>query len=90
MTDEAITPSPFKTITSELRKMVDEVKLKAHLGGMEVKEQLEKLEPKVTKLEQDALAAGDKVNTKITEGLQKAGAEIKEQLEKLRAKLKSD
>ena len=80
--------STFQKIASDLRRMVDEVKLKAHLGGMEVKEQLEKLEPKVQKFEADAQSAAVATGDAITEGATKLGAELKEQLEKLRAKLK--
>ena len=85
MSDE----SPLRKLATNLRQVADEVRLKVHLGGMEEKDQWEKLEPKLEKFDKEATAASSQLADAMTTEINKVGTELKSQLEKLRDKLRS-
>ena len=75
------TPQDFThKISQEVRTLADEVRLKLHLGGLEARDLLAKLEPEVDRLERE-IAAGGKV---ITDGVQSLLADGKALLAKLK------
>jgi hypothetical protein len=73
------TKSTFQQMKDELKAMAEEIRVRVHLGGMEVKEKWAELEPKIQK-------ASTETGDAITGGV----AELKAQVEKLRDKLKKD
>jgi hypothetical protein len=85
MSDE----SPLRKLAANLRQAADEIRLKIHLGGMEAKDQWEKLEPKVASFEKDVNSASVEMADGVTEKINQAGTALKSQLEKLRDKLRS-
>lgn len=72
------------SLTENLRRMADEIRVKIHLAGMDAKDTWSKLEPKLQELEHKAEAAKDK----LVDGLDKAADELKEQMSKLLERLK--
>jgi hypothetical protein len=72
--------SEFEKNLSQLRALRDEVRLKAHLAKMDVKDRWRELEPRVTAVvEQAAKSASDASRTAVEEAIQA--------LEKLRKSL---
>jgi hypothetical protein len=71
------------SMTDNLRRMADEIRVRIHLAGMEAKEAWAKLEPKLQAFEHKAGAAKDK----LVDGLDKMGDELKEQMARLLARL---
>jgi len=67
------------TMTEDLRRMADEIRLKIHLAGMEAKDTWAKIEPKLHQLEHKAENAKDR----LTDGIDKIGAELKDQMSRL-------
>jgi hypothetical protein len=63
----------------EIKTLADEVRLKVHLGGLEARDLLEKLEPEVERIERE-IASGGKV---ITDGVQSLVADGKALLARL-------
>ena len=67
------------SMLENLRRMADEIRVRIHLAGMEVKDAWGKLEPRLHEYESKAGAAKDKV----VEGLDRVGDELREQMAKL-------
>jgi len=73
MTAETKTKNAFETGLDELRTLRDEVRLKLHLAGRDVKDQWEStFEPKLEKLEQQARSATDNTVDAIRDALDQA------------------
>ena len=77
------TPS---SLTEDIRRMADEIRVKIHLAAMDAKDAWYKLEPKLHAFEQKAEVAKDK----LVDGLDRVGEELKDQLSKLLDRLKSN
>jgi hypothetical protein len=77
---------PPGSLTSNLRRMADEIRVKIHLAGMDAKDTWGKIEPKLHEFERKAEAAKDK----IVDDLDKVGDELKDQMSKLLDRLKGD
>ena len=73
----------LKAKLDELKTVRDELKLKAHLGGMEAKEYLEKVEPELHRLENELRSGGQA----ITDGIHDLAQEARGLLDKLRKKI---
>lgn len=70
-------PKPgVHTFQQELRAVRDEVRLKLHLAGMDLKQEWEKLEPQLDRAINSAVA----VSTEVVADLKKRLAEFKQRL----------
>jgi len=76
MTEEA-KPETETSTWDDVRRLADQLKLELHLAGMEVREQWDKLQPKLVELEKS-----------FEEGAQKAGSAVADQVSSLGASLK--
>jgi hypothetical protein len=66
-------------LLEQMKQMADELRVKAHLAGMEAKDAWEKLEPRLHEYEKKASDAVDDVADELTE----AGRELKGDFQKL-------
>ncbi len=73
------------TIRQQLQQMADEIRVKAHLAGMEAKDKWNGLEPRLHAYEQKAEGAVGKV----AEELVSVGNELKDDLSKFLEHLKA-
>jgi hypothetical protein len=71
------------SVRDHVRTLADEVRLKAHLAGMDAKKAWEGIEPRLRHYEQRVGAAGDKIADDVT----KAGEELTLEMRKLLDKL---
>jgi hypothetical protein len=67
------------SLTENLHRMADEIRLKIHLAGMEAKETWSTIEPRLHEFERKAENAKDK----LVDGLDKVGDELRDQMSKL-------
>ncbi|MCB9562532.1 MAG: hypothetical protein H6708_19175 [Kofleriaceae bacterium] len=74
----------FDRIASDVRRMVDEVRVKVHLAGMDARDAWTKLEPQLARFE----AQASKATSEVSAELQAMGTELKQQLEKLRDRVR--
>jgi hypothetical protein len=73
MNAETKTKSVFESGLDELRTLRDEVRLKLHLAGKDVKDQWEStFEPRIEKLEQQARSASDNTVDAMRDALDQA------------------
>jgi hypothetical protein len=73
----------FEHDLAELKKMRDEIRVKLHLAGMEVKERWKQLEPKLEEIERKVEAGSEDIlgaTTKLFEDVGRAFREIGERL----------
>lgn len=81
------TPQTTATsITQDIRRMADEIRVKIHLAAMEAKDAWYKLEPKLHEFEQKAEAA----KGRLVDGLDKIGEELKEQMGRLLERIRGN
>ena len=80
-----------KTIKEELRqtrdelwRLADEIRVKIHLAGMEVKDTWGRLEPRLQEFEQRVEDATEKIGAELKD----ASTDLKERLQKLRDEIK--
>ncbi len=74
------------SLTGNLRRMADEIRVKIHLASMDAKDTWEKIEPKLHEFERKAEAAKDK----LVGDLDKVGDELKDQMSKLLDRIKGN
>ena len=72
-------------VTSQLRQLADEIRVRVHLAGMDAKDAWAKLEPRVHDFERRAAEAADRVG----EELRELGHNLKEELTKLRDRVQN-
>ncbi len=77
---------PSSSLTEDIRRMADEIRVKIHLAAMDAKDVWYKLEPKLHAFEHKAEVAKDK----LTDGIDRVGEELKDQLSKLLDRLRSN
>lgn len=91
MTDDPTRP-PDPTAWADLRRLADEVRVKLHLAGMELKEKWKEIEPELDAVERDLTAAGAKVEQFVSPkldamaaGLRKFAADLRKATDKVDA-----
>lgn len=67
----------------DVRRLADEVRVKMHLAGMELKEKWKSLEPQIQELETKAKAGGEKAGDVITAQVSALAAGLKQFAEEL-------
>lgn len=83
MTDDPTRP-PEPTAWADLRRLADEVRVKLHLAGMELKEKWKELEPELDAVEKDLTAAGAKVEQFVSPKLDAMAAGLRKFAEDVR------
>jgi len=73
----------------DVRRIADELQLKIHLAGMEVRERWTKLQPRLQELEKDIAAGGEKAGKVVTTQLSAVGDLLKELRDDIEKKLAS-
>jgi len=73
----------------DVRRIADELQLKMHLAGMEVRERWTKLQPRLQELEKDIAAGGEKAGKVVTTQLSAVGDLLKELRDDIEKKLSS-
>jgi hypothetical protein len=74
------------SLTENLRRMADEIRVKIHLAGMDAKDTWAKLEPKLHEFERKA----ERVKDKVADDLDQFGDELKEQMSRLLDRIKGN
>ena len=87
----------LKGFRTELRGLADEIRVKVHLGGMDLKDSWREMEPKVHEFEARLEKAGAEIGKEfkevghevkqVTKDLEVAGGRLKQDLLKLRDRL---
>ena len=67
---------PDLTLDREVRALADELRVKLHLAGMEIKEEFTKLEPQIDR----AFSSASIVSTEVWGDLKKRLTELKQRL----------
>jgi hypothetical protein len=67
----------------DVRRLADEVRLKMHLAGMELKEKWKTLEPQVKEVEQKVKDGGEKAGEKVTEQVNAIAAGLRQFVDEL-------
>jgi hypothetical protein len=83
MTVKTTAKRDWQTVRDELTTARDEIRLKLHLGGMDVKQQWTSLEEQLRDLEHKAELSADHVADAVIE----AANRLKKDMEKVRANL---
>jgi hypothetical protein len=76
-----------RTATSEIRRIVDEIRVRIHLAGMEAKDAWRRLEPKVTALEHRIEHQLDRNADETTTNLDEIAGALHDDLRMLHARL---
>ena len=77
----------LEDVLTDLTQLKDELRVKAHLAGMDAKDEWKKLEPRVEELEGKARAAVGKAAHEVAHGTRDALDDVIEAMRKLRGKL---
>ena len=75
------------TPATELRRIADEIRVRIHLAGMDVKDAWKRLEPKVTELEHRIEHQFDRNSSETTNNLDEIADALHAELQKLHARL---
>lgn len=73
----------LRDLRDELEKTADEIRVKIHLAGMDVKDAWKELEPKLYAFEQRAERATEKVQKELHD----IGVDLRARMKKLRSQL---
>lgn len=84
MSDDPTTPPAAPSTWDEVRRLADEVRLKVHLAGMELKDKWKALEPELLDVENKLVAAGEKVEGVISPRLDALAAGLRKVVDDLR------
>jgi hypothetical protein len=77
-----------KTTWDDVRQMTDELKVKMHLAGMDLRERWKALQPRLEKLEQKVTAATDRAETAVAHEVGEVGALLRELRDDVKSKIK--
>ncbi len=72
----------------ELKRLSDQIRLKIHLAGMDVRDAFEKLEPKVHELEKKASDATAAASREVVSAMDKVKKSLEQVLEKIEPRRK--
>ncbi|MBZ0118042.1 MAG: hypothetical protein K8H88_13650 [Sandaracinaceae bacterium] len=70
MTEKHTVKEQLTSMKTDLQQLRDEIRVKLHLGGMDLRDRFEKLEPQVRDFEQRAERAGGDVGAELREGFE--------------------
>lgn len=72
---------------ADLTQLKDEIRVKVHLAGMDVKDEWKRLEPRVNELEVKAKSAVEKAADEVAHGTREALDEVIDAMRKLRGSM---
>jgi hypothetical protein len=81
------TSKPPSPTWDDVRRLADEVKLKVHLAGMDLKDRWKALEPEFHNLEEKVRATGEKAESMLSAQAEAIGASLRKLADELRESL---